>query len=84
MYLTLGNETTGNSTHLGNLEGLLHLNLTGNDFLLHLVEHTNHRTLDIVDSIVDDRVCVDFNTLTVGSLASIGRWTNLETNDDCI
>ena len=84
MYLTLGNETTGNSTHLRNLEGLLHLNLTGNDFLLHLVEHTNHRALDIVDSIVDDRVCVDFNTLTVGSLASIGRWTNLETNDDCI
>ena len=84
MYLTLGNETTGNSTHLRNLEGLFHLYLAGNDFLLHLVEHTYHRTLDIVDSIVDDRVCVDFNTLTVGSLASIGRWTNLEPNDDSI
>ena len=29
-------------------------------------------------------ICVDFNTLTVGSLTSIGRWTNLETNDECI
>ena len=84
MYLTLGNETTGDGTHLRNLEGLLHLNLTGNDFLLHLVEHTYHRTLDVVDGIVDDRVCVDFNALTVGSLTSICGWTNLETYDDGI
>ena len=40
------NREREDGAHLRNLEGLLNLNLTGNDFLLHLVEHTYHRALD--------------------------------------
>ena len=43
MYLTIGNQTTGNGTHLRYLEHLLDLNLTSDNLLLHLVEHTFHR-----------------------------------------
>ena len=43
VHLTIGHQTTGNGTHLRYLEHLLDLNLTSDDFLLHLVEHTLHR-----------------------------------------
>ncbi len=43
VYLTVSNETTSHSTDLRNLEHLLNLDFTRDDFLLHLVEHTLHR-----------------------------------------
>ena len=54
VYLTLGNQTTGHCADLGDLEYLLHFNLTRDNLLLHLVEHTLHRRLHLVDGIIDD------------------------------
>ena len=40
--LALGNHTAGDSPDFGNLEYLLDFHLTGDNLLLHLVEHTDH------------------------------------------
>ena len=42
VYLSFGNHSTSNSTNLGNLEYLAHLNLTCDNLFLNLVEHTLH------------------------------------------
>ena len=51
--LTLDNVSSGNGSDLRDLVNLAHLNLTGDNLLLNLIEHTNHGRLNIVDSVVD-------------------------------
>ena len=84
VYLTVNHQTTGNSTHLRYLEHLLHLNLTRDDLLFHLVEHTLHGLLHIVDSVVDDRVGIDLDAFALSGTTGIGRRTYLEANDDSL
>src|SRR5574344_1688212 len=84
VYLTLGDQTTGNGAHLRDLEHLFHLNFAGDNFLLHFVKHALHRGLHFVNGIVDDGIGVDFYAFVLCDTAGIGRGTHLETYDDGI
>ena len=71
VYLAVDDKTAGNGADLRNLEYLLYLYLAGDNFFLHLVEHTLHGGLDVVDSVVDDRVGVDLDSLALSKFAGV-------------
>ena len=78
MYLTIGNHSTSDSADLGDLEYLFDLNLTCGNLFLNLIKHTLHSCLDIVHSVVDDGVGVDFHTLLLCKFLSCYGRTHLE------
>ena len=84
VYLAFCDVATSNGAHLRDLVHLAHLHLTGDNLLLHLVEHTDHSRLDVVDSVVDDRVGVDFYAFLLSQLACCGRRAHLEAHDDSV
>ena len=61
VYLSFRDHGTCHGTHFRDMIDLTHLNLTGHDFLLHLVQHTDHGVFHILDGIVNDGVGVDFH-----------------------
>ena len=82
--LAFCNHTSGNGAHLRDLVDLAHLNLSCDNLLLDLVEHTLHGRSDIVDGVVDDRVGVNLHASLVSLLACGSRRTHLEAHDDGI
>src|SRR5690554_987278 len=76
--LTLLNVTSCNSTNLTNLKGFSYFNCTYN-FLFELrLKHSFHCFLDIVDSVIDDRVVTYFYSFSFSKQSRICSRSYLE------
>ena len=82
--LTGGNIGTGNDTDLRYLECGSDLNCTDLLFLEFRCKHTLHGGLDILNSIVDDVVFLDFYLFLFCKELGLGCRTDMETDDDGI
>ena len=69
LKLTLTYDSSGNSTHLGNLECLLNLGSSSDDLLLLRLKHTLDTALEFIDTVIDDRVETNLNLLLLSKLA---------------
>ena len=82
--LTFTHDTTGNSSHFRDVEGLQHFECSGN-FLLNIRrKHTFHSSLDFFDCVVDDGIDMDIHFLLIGHLASRRSRTNVKADDDSV
>ena len=84
MHFSFGDEGTGNRTHLGYAINLAHLHLGGSHLFLHLLQHTLHSGVDIVDGIIDDRVGIDFHALALCQSLGICRRAHLESHNHTV
>ena len=69
LKLTLTDNTSGNCSHLRDLECLLNLSSSSDNLLLLWLKHTLDTALELIDTVIDDRVETDFDLLLLSQLA---------------
>ena len=84
LNLTLADNTTGDGTHLRDMEGLEHFERSC-DFLFHLrCKETFHSRLDLIDSIIDDGIDTDIDFFGLRHLPCRTGRTDVKADDDSI